>query len=200
MKTFFPSGRAALPLPLLPLLVLLLSLAGAACADRSGQDASGDDGAVGTTGKRAGDAQPLTVKPSPPISLAYRIVGTPAVNEPLRIELDIAAATTGEPVAHFTPRGELALGKSQPEQLALKTATGAAPAAPQTREVLVVPLQEGRSYLNVLIEAQHEGQPVAKAVAIPIQTGDAPPVMDQNGVEMETDGEIVNSLPASRGD
>jgi hypothetical protein len=180
---------------------LFLFTVAAACADPA--DVSSGGPQVGATAAPdRPETEPVTVKPGPPISVSYALRAAPTVNQPLVIELSISSATTGEPMASFAPRGELMLGKSQSPQMALKTSGGVRgePPLSQTREVVVVPLQEGRSYLNVLIEAEHEGGPVAKAIAIPIQTGDAPPVMAPNGVEIESDGEIVNSLPARRED
>ena len=190
------------PRPIVTIAALFLLCSTAACSDSRSVSPRAPEVPVADAPDKRDPSAPVTVKPGPPISVDYTLRGEPTVDEPLVIELVIASATSGEPLASFAPRGELMLAKSQSPQLALKTSGGVngEPPLSQTREVVVVPLQEGRSYLNVLIEAEHDGEPVAKAVAIPIQTGDAPPVMLPNGVEIDSDGEIVNSLPARRED
>lgn len=137
-------------------------------------------------------------KPSAPVTLAYTVIGAPVVGQPVSIAIEVISTLQERPVTlHYgiQDAAELAFAQDQPQQVALGTI---ATREPVRRQVRVVPQREGRLYLNVMAEVETEGGALLKAMAIPIQVGDAPvPRTPQGEVLRDAEGEAVISLPAS---
>jgi hypothetical protein len=69
---------------------------------------------------------------------------------------------------------------------------------PTLQQVQVVPLREGRLFLNVSATIETENGTTSTVTAIPIEVGEAPRQPQENGeVLTDEDGELVRSLPAS---
>ena len=69
---------------------------------------------------------------------------------------------------------------------------------PSLHQVRVIPLREGRLFLNVSATIQSESGPISTVTAIPIQVGAAPREVQENGeVLTDENGELIRSLPAS---
>ena len=69
--------------------------------------------------------------------------------------------------------------------------------APLVQQVRLVPLREGRLFLNVAASVEVEGGKVSTVAAIPVQVGAAPRQPVGNGtVTTDENGEAVHSLPA----
>ena len=69
--------------------------------------------------------------------------------------------------------------------------------APSVQQVRLVPLREGRLFLNVAASIEVEGGQVSSAIAIPVQVGAALRQPETNGtVTTDENGEAVHSLPA----
>ncbi len=70
--------------------------------------------------------------------------------------------------------------------------------APTVQQVRLVPLREGRLFLNVSASIEVDGGLVSSAVAIPVQVGAAPRQPETNGtLATDENGEAIHSLPAT---
>lgn len=140
-------------------------------------------------------------KPSAPITLSYRIIGKPVVGEPVAIDLRVTSTFTSamgpQPVslsyrAHDS--SAIQLGESQAEAVLL--APGAKNRS-SAQQVTVIPMREGRLYFNVTASVETENGSMSTVTAIPIQVGDAPRVMQENGtLKTDADGNAIRVLPA----
>lgn len=140
-------------------------------------------------------------KPSGPITVSYRIIGKPVVGEPVAIDLRVTSTYTSamgpQPVslsyrAHDTTA--IQLGKSQPASVML--APGKASRA-SAQQVTIIPMREGRLYFNVTASVETENGSMSTVTAIPIQVGDAPRILQENGtLETDADGNAIRVLPA----
>jgi len=65
------------------------------------------------------------------------------------------------------------------------------------QQVRVVPMREGRLYLNVSASVETENGSMSTVTAIPIQVGDATRTLSENG-ELQTDaeGNQIRVMPA----
>ena len=135
--------------------------------------------------------------PSGPISVSYRIIGKPVVGQPVAIDLRFVSLVSDRPVNvsyRINDPTAMRLAESQPESLSV------APAADdggRPQQVTIVPLREGRLYLNVAASIDTENGSLSTVTAIPIQVGEAPRSVQQNGVAgMDENEEAIRSLPA----
>ncbi len=148
-----------------------------------------------TPKKEAGPA--AAVAPSGPISVSYRIIGRPVVGQPVAIDLRFVSLVSDRPVNvayRILDPTALRLAESQPESLSVAPAEddGGRP-----QQVTIVPLREGRLYLNVAASIDTENGTLSTVTAIPIQVGEAPRSVQQNGVAgTDENDEAIRSLPA----
>ncbi|MFK8054139.1 MAG: hypothetical protein AB8F65_14320 [Woeseiaceae bacterium] len=137
-------------------------------------------------------------KPTVPVNIAYEFLSEPAVGQPLQVRLKIRSqsdSVSGMSMS-MTTRGNLALSKNAPAQIALKS--GAADVSGQTYDAVVTAASEGRSYLNVQIVGVYNNQPFTKVVTIPVQVGQGGPELLRNGEIIDTGVEVLSSMPASQ--
>ncbi|WP_405219753.1 hypothetical protein [Lentisalinibacter sediminis] len=137
-------------------------------------------------------------KPVAPIDIDYEVLGEPRPGEPVEIELKLRSSLEGPVTVQLQPREGLQMGASQPAEVRRETLRPLVEASsePATERVVVIPSAEGRFYLSVLVSvATAEGEQI-RAVSIPVQVGDQPPTLQQNGELRTTEGETVRSLPA----
>jgi len=137
-------------------------------------------------------------KPSGPVTVEYRIIGQPVVGQPVAIELRFASPMVEQPVKvsyRINDATALRLADSQPASLSV------APLAEDgggVQRVTIVPLREGRLYLNVSANINSRDGSLGTVTAIPIQVGNAPRPVQQNGTAgTDEDGAAIRSLPAS---
>jgi hypothetical protein len=66
------------------------------------------------------------------------------------------------------------------------------------RQITVVPLREGRLYLNVAAVVETESGSMQSVIAIPIQVGPAAPrrLLENGTVTTNDKGELIRTLPA----
>ncbi len=137
------------------------------------------------------------VAPSGPISVSYRIIGKPVVGQPVAIDLRFVSLVSDRPVNvtyRINDPTALRLADSQPESLSVAPAEddGSRP-----QQVIIIPLREGRLYLNVAASIDTENGSLSTVTAIPIQVGEAPRSVQQNGVVgTDENEEAIRSLPA----
>lgn len=190
-------------LPARTALSVLASLCLAACGNSPGDDdaatAAADVAtkAPGVTFTPKGDT-PVSGKPSGPITVAYRLIGKPVVGQPIAVDLRVMSTLEGKPVTldyrvHDTTA--LMLAESQPRTTTL--AASANREGERAQQVTVIPMREGRLYLNVSASVDTENGTMSTVTAIPIQVGDAPRKLQDNGVLSTDDqGDAVRVLPA----
>jgi len=136
-------------------------------------------------------------KPSGPITVSYRIIGKPVVGQPVAIELKFDSAFGDQPVAiayRINDATALRLADSQPAAL---TVAAAVDDAGSNQRVTVIPMREGRLYLNVSASVDTGEGSMGTVTAIPIQVGNAPRPVQENGTAgTDENGDAIRALPA----
>ena len=179
-------------------MALLVSACGNGSVDRM---ADQEDADVATTPPAvtftAENNTAATGKPSGPIQISYRIIGKPIVGEPLAIDLRITSTLEDQPFNvsyRINDVTAMRLPESQPASVAVVPNIGE---DFTTQQVIVIPLREGRLYLNVAAEFDTGDGTMSTVTAIPIQVGSGTRVLQENGVVMtDENGELIRSLPA----
>ena len=182
--------------------IALLSLA--ACGGEQAEEAVAVEDAVqeeaivavSPKAQKSDDVYDGTVsKPGSPYAISYRIVGTPVVGSPLTIDLRVDSKRGPQPVSleyRIIDATSLMLADSQPRNVRME------PAANEDsfrQQVTVIPQREGRFYLNVSASMETDSGTISTVTAIPIQVGNAPRVLQQNGEEqLDENGEAVRVL------
>jgi hypothetical protein len=146
----------------------------------------------------SGEQNKASAKTGGPISTAYRLIGEPVLGQPLAIELRVASALGDQPVRidyRILDATALRLAESQS---AYATVARTAPDAVGNEQVTVVPLREGRLYLNVAASVETGDGSISTVTALPIQVGDTARDTRENG-RLATDdaGEAVRVLEGS---
>ena len=138
----------------------------------------------------------LAAKPGGPVRFAYRIVGTPVVGQPVTIDLEVSSNIGDRPVT-LTYRNPDKTALSFPESQAATVPLVLDDERAIPQQVTVIPMREGRLYLNVAAEIETETGSLSSITAIPIEVGAKPREPEENGtVATDEDGELVRSLPA----
>ena len=136
-------------------------------------------------------------KPRGPMTVAYRIIGRPVVGRPVSIELRIASSLGNQPMKveyRTNDTTAMRLAESEPRVLTISPAAGD---ADTVQQVTVIPLRDGRLYLNVSVSVETENGSISTVTAIPIQVGEAPRPIQENGTATtDENGEAIRSLPA----
>ncbi len=118
-------------------------------------------------------------------------------DQPIAIDLRFISLVSDRPVNvtyRINDPTALRLAESQPESLSVGPAedSGGRP-----HQVTIIPLREGRLYLNVAASIETENGTLSTVTAIPIQVGEAPRSVQQNGVAgTDENEEAIRSLPA----
>jgi len=137
-------------------------------------------------------------KPMAPVSIRYEVVGRPVMGQPVSINLEITSNTKDQPVSvqyRSSDESSVAFPEAQPQAVELGTLDRG---ESTMQQVTVVPLREGRVYLNVSAAVETSQGTMFRSLAVPIQVGSAPDGADAvNGELTETaEGETVISMPA----
>lgn len=175
-------------------LILLTTLAfAAACGNGSVEELAAGAEEAGQT-----SAMAKTAKPQSPISITYRIIGTPVVGLPVGIDIEVTSLLGSQAVTveyRLNDSTAMQFTEAQPAQITIAPSNNAEPSLQQVR---LIPLREGRLFLNVSARIETDGGTISTSMAIPIEVGAAPRVIQDNGV-VTTDeyGERIRSLPAS---
>ncbi len=165
-----------------------------ACLAACGESAVDD-----ATETPAGTTLPadFTAKPQGPVTIDYRIIGTPIVGQPLAVDIEVTSLVGDQSLTlnyRISDTTSLELGESQPADVSLIPSPDGKPSIQQVR---LVPLREGRLFLNVAASVAIDGGTVSTAIAIPIQVGSASREPEQNGtITTDEQGEAIHSLPA----
>lgn len=158
---------------------------------------SGDTPVAGNDTDAAAAGQVVTGKPQGPLTVDYRIIGTPVVGQPVAIELDVHSALGSDPVDvsyRILDTTAMKLADAQPAKVTMMASTDEQAGS---QRVTIVPLREGRIYLNVSLEVPTADGSVSTVTAIPVQVGAAPRRPEANGSEnTDENGDAIRSLPA----
>ena len=143
------------------------------------------------------DSDVVVGKPSGPIAVAYRIVGKPVVGQPVAIELQFDSSLGDQPLAvvyRINDATGMRLADSQPSTLTIAPAEDG---ADSSQRVTVIPMREGRLYLNVSASVETGEGSMGTVTAIPIQVGDAPRFISENGTAgTDENSNAIRALPA----
>lgn len=147
---------------------------------------------------KPGAADSHTAKHQGPVSIAYKIIGTPIVGQPVGIELQVITLVESPAITlsyRVNDTTAMRLTAAQPANVSLAVRGND---APSQQQVQVIPLREGRVYLNVSASIESEDGPISTVTAIPIQVGAASREIQDNGeVTLDENGELIRSLPAT---
>ncbi len=178
-----------------------LTLALVACGNGAVDESTTvEEAAVGTTTPEVtfepGEGGTTTTKPGAPVTIGYKIIGTPIVGQPVAVDLRFSSALDPQTITvsyRVNDPTSLEIPASQPRTLQLAMLSDREFSAQQ---VSVVPLREGRVYLNVSAAIETEDGSLASVTAIPIQVGapvETPAQRGEPGVD--DSGEAIIKLP-----
>ena len=137
-------------------------------------------------------------KPRGPVAVSYRIIGKPVVGRPVAIELRIASSLGSQPLKVEYRTNDTTAMRLAESELRVLTISPIAGDLATTQQVTVIPMREGRLYLNVSVSVETENGSMSTVTAIPIQVGEAPQTIQENGTATtDENGEAIRSLPAS---
>lgn len=139
----------------------------------------------------------IAAKPQSPVAIGYRVIGLPVVGQPLAIDIEVRSLVGPKPITlryRINDSTAMQLTEAQPAEVSIAPVADNAPAVQQVR---LVPLREGRLFLNVAASIEVEGGQVSSAIAIPVEVGASPRQPDSNGaLTTDENGDPVHSLPA----
>lgn len=138
-----------------------------------------------------------TEKAQGPVQIEYTIIGVPIVGQPVGIDLQVVSKIgPQEMTLSYRVNDSTALQFAE-TQLDRVTLAATRDDRPSLQQVQVIPLREGRVFLNVSVSIETDDGTMSSVTAIPIQVGAAVREPQDNG-ELLTDesGEQVRSLPA----
>jgi hypothetical protein len=172
---------------------VLLAISGCNEGDR------GEDAAPTPTVGYKPTAEGTVTKPGAPFSLEYKVIGTPIIGSPVPIELRVTSVPGMQPMTiSYTVHDGTAL--KFPEAQAEKVnITPAANEASIDQMITVIPMREGRQYVNVTVSIETESGSSSLVMAVPIQVGEGGRLLEEHG-ELSTDeeGESIRTLPGDR--
>ena len=139
-----------------------------------------------------------TVKPQGPVTISYRVIGTPIVGQPVSLDLQFESSFGNQPFSvsyRVNDPTAMQLPESQSMTVSISPSDNEGRGAQQ---VTVIPLREGRLYLNVSAAFETESGAVSTVTAIPIQVGPAAPlvILENGTVTTDENGELILTMPA----
>ena len=129
-----------------------------------------------------------------PVNVKYRLLDTPEVGQPVRIELTLVSSIASAGLG-FDLQAEHGLTVA-PDSLS-RTFAPLPARTPETTVVTVTPQMEGRFYLRVAANVVAGGDSKTRIVTIPIQVGEGTrPLQSHGEIKTDAEGNPVVSLPA----
>jgi hypothetical protein len=159
-----------------------------------------EDAATGNSDAKASavEAASMTAKPQGPVIIDYRIIGAPIVGQPLGIDIEVRSLLGPQQITlsyRINDSTAMEFSAAQPAQVTIAPSSAATPSLQQVR---LVPLREGRLFLNVVASVEVDGSTMSTAMAIPIQVGAAARQIEENGtLGTDESGAAIRSLPAT---
>jgi len=176
--------RATIPV----LAMLILSACGNGTVDVPEADASI---------AKAAPAVAHTEKAQGPVQIDYKIIGIPIIGQPLGIDLEVTSKIGPQEMTlsyRVNDSTAMQFSETQSDRVTLAATRDE---RPSLQQVQVIPLREGRLFLNVSVSIETDDGTMSSVTAIPIQVGAALRQAQDNGdLVTNEDGEQVRSLPA----
>jgi len=133
-----------------------------------------------------------------PVQIDYSVIGTPIVGQMVAVDLKLKSSLGAQPYKiSFRVNDPTAMQFPETQSASVSISPPAGDKH-SSQQVTVIPLREGRLYLNVAAVVETESGSMQTVTAIPIQVGpEAPRQMLENGsVTTDADGNLIRSLPA----
>lgn len=182
----------------LPLMLVSAGLAACGAAEETptAVDVNGKAPAVTFTPDES-IAEQYIGKPSGPVRIEHRIIGTPAVGQPVTIDVRLEAIDTGRPVDFSYRMPDESALDTPPDQVREVSLAFADDERFTGHQFTVIPQRTGRLYVNVSASIETPEGTVSTVTAIPIQVGEGGRALQENGTVVETEsGELIRALPA----
>ncbi len=178
--------------------LVAIALLAAGCGNGNVEEPAGSAAALPEVTFKPGVATARTAKPQGPVTIAYRIIGTPIVGQPIGIDLQVQSTLGPQPITlNYRVNDSTSMQFAEAQEASVSLAA-TSDQGPRVQQVQVIPMREGRLFLNVAATVEMEEGTMSTVTAIPIQVGAAPRQPEENGeVLTDEDGELVRSLPAS---
>jgi len=180
--------------------VIVAALLIGACSDSSVENASEvvaepDASKVSDVSFKSSPSDGRTIKPQGPVSITYKIIGVPIVGQAVAIDLQVVS-NIGPQAITLTYRVNdttaMQFPEAQPPSVSMAATNNV---EPQNQQVRVIPLREGRLFLNVSASLDTDAGTISSVVAIPIQVGAAIRQQQEQGkVTTDEDGEAIRVL------
>ena len=149
------------------------------------------------TAAKAASATAHTEKTQGPVQIDYKIIGIPIVGQPVGIDLQVTSKIGPQEMTLSYRVNDSTAMQFADTQLDRVTLAATRDDRPSLQQVQVIPLREGRLFLNVSVSIETDDGTMSSVTAIPIQVGAAPRQAQDNGeLVTDEDGEQVRSLPA----
>ena len=136
-----------------------------------------------------------------PIQVSYRVIGEPIVGQPAAIELRFSSALGAQnfDVSYrVNDSTALQFPETQAQKIAISPTIAEGARSMASQQVSVIPMREGRLFLNVAAQIQTESGSWSSVTAVPIQVGQAPRELLENGtVTTDETGELIRTLPGT---
>ena len=106
---------------------------------------------------KPGASNDQTVKPQGPVTITYKIIGVPVVGQPVAVDLQVKSTLGPRPVTlSYRVNDSTAMQFSEAQTLQVSIAP-TNDERPSLQQVRVIPMREGRLFLNVSATIQTEG-------------------------------------------
>ena len=163
-----------------------------------GSDESTETSQTAVAATKTDDAVMRTSEVQSPVEILYRVIGTPIVGSPVALDMQFRS-TLGTVPYTVTFRVNDPTAMQMPEtQSASMSISPTSKNESVARQITVVPLREGRLYLNVAAVVETESGSMQSVIAVPIQVGPAAPrrLLENGTVTTNDKGELIRTLPA----
>jgi hypothetical protein len=180
--------------------VLVVALLAGACSDSGEENASEIVAESPATtapeaGSKPGRSDGQTIKLQGPVSISYKIIGAPIVGQAVAVDLQIVSNVGAQAITltyRVNDTTAMQFPEAQPPSVSMAATDSA---EPQTQQVRIIPLREGRLFLNVSASIETDGGTVSTVTAIPIQVGSAVRQPQEDGtVTTDENGEAIRVL------
>lgn len=139
-----------------------------------------------------------TVKPQGPVTISYRLIGTPIVGQTVALDLQFSSALGTQPFrVSYRVNDPTAMRFPESQSLTVSVSPSGGEGR-SAQQVTVIPLREGRIYLNVAAEFETDDGSRSTVTAIPIQVGPAAPrvILENGTVKTDENDELIRTMPA----